>query len=145
MILARNLVPELMDDPELDPIAHQSALKGLQKINAISCSTSILWPPIADAARRRGVPLRILDLACGGGDNVLRIAWRAAQDRLPIEIHGCDISAVAVAEAKRRAGESSPLGVAFFQQDVVERRPSIGLRRRNVFSLSAPPGRWPCC
>ena len=63
---------ELMDQPDLDPNLHVAALNGLRRINSISRSAAILWPSIAEAAREfQPNPLRVLDLACGAGDNVL--------------------------------------------------------------------------
>ena len=41
-------VPELMDDPGLDPREHARALAGLRRINALSRSDAILRPPLRD-------------------------------------------------------------------------------------------------
>ncbi len=69
----RRLVPEVMDNPGLDAAAHAAALRGLGRINAVSGSVRIVWRGIEAAARRRaaserGRALRVVDLACGGGD-----------------------------------------------------------------------------
>jgi SAM-dependent methyltransferase len=100
--------PELMDQPGLDPGEHARALRGLGRINRASRSDAILWPWIARVAEEsRQGPVRVLDLACGGGDVAIALARRAAASGLDVRIEGCDLSAVAVefaARAAQRAG-----------------------------------------
>lgn len=95
--------PEVMDDPALTPTAHEAALRGLARLNGLSGSAAILWPPIAALARQLGRPLRVLDVASGAGDVPLRLWRRAERQGLPLEIHGVDISPRAVAHARQRA------------------------------------------
>ncbi len=74
----RRCVPEVMDQPDLDPRLHAQALQGLARLNFWSGSARILWPPLSALARRlRPRPLRVLDLATGGGDVPVRL-WRRA-------------------------------------------------------------------
>lgn len=103
---ARDLRPEVMDDPNLDPAEHRKALIGLSRLNRLSGAASLLWPVVVQAARqtkkaRRGRPLRVLDLATGSADVPLELARRAARAGLAMEIVGVDRSPVAVAEAER--------------------------------------------
>jgi 2-polyprenyl-3-methyl-5-hydroxy-6-metoxy-1,4-benzoquinol methylase len=120
MIAARHRLPELMDQPELDPRLHVAALAGLRRINAISRSASILWPSIAEAAQQVAPqPLRVLDLACGSGDNILAIHRKAKEAGIKIQVHGCDISAVAVTEARRAAEQNGVDTAQFFTHDVL--------------------------
>ena len=44
----RDRVPELMDWPGLDPAEHRAALTALARINRLSLSAEILWPPIRE-------------------------------------------------------------------------------------------------
>jgi len=122
MIQVRNKQKELMDQPNLDPIVHRHALRGLQRLNRISRSAAILWPPIAVAAR--GVEtstLRVLDLACGGGDNALAIAKLGRQAGLSVDVVGCDISQVAIDQAKFAAARRDLTdAVSFVQLNVLE-------------------------
>ena len=102
-LASRRLEPEVMDDPSLDAAAHHQALRGLARLNAVSRPVTCMWPTIRDAARRLDRPLRLLDIACGGGD-VTTALWRCARrDRLPIEIHGCDVSETALEHARQLA------------------------------------------
>jgi 2-polyprenyl-3-methyl-5-hydroxy-6-metoxy-1,4-benzoquinol methylase len=98
--------PELMDQPGLDYSRHAEALRGLARINKVSRSDAILWSPLKRLARDRGhrdAPLRLLDLACGGGDLAIALARRAARERLAIQIEGCDLSAQAIEFARHQA------------------------------------------
>ena len=104
MIRDRRLEPELMDQPDLDPALHREALRGLRRINVLSRSAAIMWPEIAAAARGVGPrALRVLDLACGGGDNAIALGRCARQSGVAIDVHGCDISPLAVQVARQHA------------------------------------------
>jgi 2-polyprenyl-3-methyl-5-hydroxy-6-metoxy-1,4-benzoquinol methylase len=123
MIRDRRVQAELMDQPDLDQAMHVHALRGLKRINTISRTPSILWPTIADlAASIAPATLRVLDVACGGGDNAVSIARRAKQAGLPIEVDGCDLSSRAVSEARRRANEVGVDNVNFFRLDALAQR-----------------------
>src|SRR5918912_1375115 len=80
MFLSRRLLrPEVMDQPGLDPRRHAHALRGLARINFWSGSAGILWPDLAALARETAPrPLRVLDVATGGGDVPIRL-WRRAR------------------------------------------------------------------
>jgi 2-polyprenyl-3-methyl-5-hydroxy-6-metoxy-1,4-benzoquinol methylase len=115
----RRLEPELMDQPGLDAGDHVRALQGLRRINLLSRSDSILWSEIARLARQRGgPPVRVLDLATGGGDIPIALARRAARAGLNVEIDGCDISVQAVQHAQRQAAAQG-VDVRFFALDAL--------------------------
>jgi 2-polyprenyl-3-methyl-5-hydroxy-6-metoxy-1,4-benzoquinol methylase len=110
---------EIMDQPGLDPAQHQQALRGLARINAWSGSARILWPAIAALARHiRPAPLRVLDVASGGGDVPIRLWRRARRSGLRLDVAGCDKSAVAVAHAQRQA-DAAGADVQFFTHDAM--------------------------
>jgi len=118
-VLPRRLQPEVMDQPGLDPRRHRQALAGLRRLNLWSGSAGMLWPPLAALARAAAPrPLRVLDLATGGGDVPIRLWRRARRAGLPVIVEGCDVSAVAVehatTEAARRGAE-----VRFFRADAL--------------------------
>lgn len=104
----RDRRPEIMDDPALDEQAHFAALDGLARVNRFSGSTRMLWPAIRDLAREHcsqesGGPLRILDIATGGGDVPIGLWRRSQRAGIPLQIAGCDVSPRAVDYARRRA------------------------------------------
>ncbi|MEM9419160.1 MAG: methyltransferase domain-containing protein [Planctomycetota bacterium] len=116
----RRLVPEVMDDPELDPVLHEAALRGLGRINRISRSAAMLWPAIEKAAARTpGRELRVLDLACGGGDVLIQLAQSAARKKIQVEFSGADVSPVALEFAAAQA-EKARVGINWLQIDVFE-------------------------
>lgn len=120
----RERLPELMDQPGLDPELHAQALVGLRRINAVSRSAACLFEPIralAGALPPEAAPLRLLDVACGGGDVALDLAALAQRHGLALAVEGCDISPQAVALAEARARERG-LEASFFVADVLADR-----------------------
>jgi SAM-dependent methyltransferase len=114
----RRRQPEVMDQPDLCPRRHVHALAGLSRINLLSGTTRTFWQPLVDLQRRLGKQrLRILDVACGGGDVVRRLWWRAMKLGLDWRLAGCDISPVSVEHARVRAREQGA-EVYYFVHDV---------------------------
>jgi 2-polyprenyl-3-methyl-5-hydroxy-6-metoxy-1,4-benzoquinol methylase len=111
--------PEIMDQPDLSPSRHVHALRGLARINYLSHSAGILWPELAELARNLAPrPPRILDLATGAGDVPLRLWRRARRAGLDLHLEGCDLSPVALEQARASAAQSgAPL--RFFEYDAV--------------------------
>ncbi|MFM7161967.1 MAG: methyltransferase [Planctomycetaceae bacterium] len=104
----RRLVPEVMDRPDLDPALHRQALTALRRINRLSRTTASLWGQIAPLARApHAAPLRVLDVACGGGDVLRGLAALAQRQGCQLEFRGCDFSPTAIAHA---AHQDSPPG-----------------------------------
>lgn len=116
--MKRQVVHEIMDQVDLDPHLHQNALQGLRRINWFSRSGSILWPTIRALAKELSPrPLRVLDLATGGGDLPIELQQRAEAERLPIQFEGCDRSSVAIAFATDQAHRQGSK-IRFFVHDV---------------------------
>ncbi len=118
----RDCQPELMDDPALAPAKHRAALRALGRVNRWSRSAAIVWPTIRalglEAAKDR--PLRVLDIACGGGDVTREIARRARLENLPIQMEGCDINPVAVDYSRQSQSAAEENPVRFFRLDVLQ-------------------------
>lgn len=111
---------ELMDDPELPAAEHLAALDALATISGLSFTSRQIAGGVrailghAPAAR----PVRIVDVACGGGDLTIalaqRLSRRLAADGLPaITILGIDISKRAIDRARQRS-VGSPTGLVDF-------------------------------
>lgn len=115
----RQLRPELMDQPGLDSLDHQQALLGLARINGLTRSANCFFPHIRRLAklnpRQR---LRLLDIACGGGDTVRAVSRMCLREGIDLEVHGCDISDEAVSIAIAAAKDEG-LDIHFFQADAI--------------------------
>jgi 2-polyprenyl-3-methyl-5-hydroxy-6-metoxy-1,4-benzoquinol methylase len=114
---------ELMDAPGLDPTQHVQALRALARVNRVSGVAARVWKDVLHMSREHGVrskgrPLRLLDVACGGGDVMLDVARRARAADVPLEVHGCDVSPVALEHAR---GEAARWGLVanFIEKDVL--------------------------
>jgi SAM-dependent methyltransferase len=107
----RRRTPELMDDPELEGGRHVRALRALDRINLVSLAAQRVWAEVARlaGARDAGGPVRVLDVACGGGDVLRRVSVRAARDGVAVELHGCDVSEVALDYARSCSGSDPRL------------------------------------
>jgi len=116
-LTSRRFAVERMDDPSLDPSLHEDALKGLERINAVSATARALWRPLARLASGGG-RLRVLDLACGAGDVAIALRRRARRSGIPMEVAACDKSPRAVAHARERAGKLGA-DVELFSCDVL--------------------------
>ena len=114
----RHRQPEIMDAADLPASRFVDTLKGLGRVNAVTRSSRIMWPDLKAAAMRHpDRPIRVLDVACGGGD-VLLALWRLARRAgIKVELEGCDASPEAVRYSRETAeGARAPIG--FFQHDV---------------------------
>jgi 2-polyprenyl-3-methyl-5-hydroxy-6-metoxy-1,4-benzoquinol methylase len=119
----RHREPELMDGPDLDPALHVQALRALARVNRVSGVAGRVWGEVLQLSGTRqdggkSRPLRVLDVACGGGDVVVDVALRARSEGLPVEVHGCDVSPVALEYARRQA-KLRGVSVDFLARDVL--------------------------
>lgn len=108
-----------MDEPGLAPALHHDALRGLSRINAVSRTVPSVWRPLNELMQRTGRDnLRVLDLACGGGDLAIGLALRAQRAGKRLTVHGCDISPTALAFAAQHARRHG-VPVHFYQHDAL--------------------------
>lgn len=113
----RDRQPEIMDRPDLAVTEHEHALAGLSRINFFSATAASYLRSLRGLSVGPA-PLRILDIACGGGDVVRRLARYAARHRLSWSVAGCDLSPVAVEHARRRASDEK-VAVEYFVHDAL--------------------------
>jgi len=138
--IAQSRHPEMMDDPALPADEHMHALDALARINAVSLTAfhmaRAIEPLTADRPSGPGQPpLRVVDVACGGGDVTVAVARRLGR-RLSggppgtpaVQMTGFDISPRAVERARQRvrdgdAAERASTGaaahVAFEVRDIL--------------------------
>jgi 2-polyprenyl-3-methyl-5-hydroxy-6-metoxy-1,4-benzoquinol methylase len=114
----RVVEPEMMDQPDLDVRQHRQALTALGRANVLSRTAGAVWPAVREAASAvGGRPLRVLDIACGGGHVAVSLARRAAREGIPLDVTGCDVSPVALDYARALAERSGVAGVRFVRAD----------------------------
>ena len=110
---------ELMDDPACDPARLRRTLRRFALVNrAVSRWGTVYRTHLRDVVRAVAVdqhrPARILDIGCGAGDVLRRLAGIAHRDGYAIEALGIDPDARALAVAHQTP---APTGVTFRQAD----------------------------
>lgn len=116
---SRHVEPELMDDPALQADLHRVALRGLARINALSRSAAAIHRALAQlTAGGDNQPIRVLDVACGGGDVAVRIERMSRRRGVPMRVDGWDISATAIDQA-RRCAQRHASNARFFRNDAL--------------------------
>lgn len=114
----RRLQPELMDCPQLDVLQHHRALRGLRRLNLASGVSRQLWRHLSAASRRqRRGPLRVLDVASGGGDVAWGLYNLARRQGVDLQVLGLDVSAAACTFATMRC-QAAGDAIRFEQVDV---------------------------
>jgi 2-polyprenyl-3-methyl-5-hydroxy-6-metoxy-1,4-benzoquinol methylase len=121
----RQLEPEDMDDPALPAERLHGALTGLTRLNFVSNSARIVWPPITYLASCAKAPLKVLDIATGAGDVPIALWRRAQRARISLEIHGIDFN---------------PKSVEFARQKAAELNAPITFERRDALTDDLPAG-----
>src|SRR3990167_9083396 len=109
-----------MDDPSLDAAEHMHARRGLARLNELSAAAAALWLPISHLAADLGVrQLRVLDIASGSADVLIKL-WQIAQRQsIDLQIDGCDFSQTALEDARANA-EAAFMPSKFFRLKVLQ-------------------------
>ena len=109
-------VQELMDDPACDPDRLRATLQRFEVVNRLVSGWGAVYREhVRPLLSGLGRPARVLDLGCGGGDVVTRLAALARRDRLAATWLGVDPDARALEVARARSGAD----VAFAHGDSV--------------------------
>ena len=110
----RYLVGELMDDPNLAEKDHHRALHGLRRVNRLSRTARIIATAIIRHCNKERLGIiRVLDLACGGGDVTVQVSKLLKRANVTAEVHGWDCSQTAVGFARRQCDRGSHSQVQF--------------------------------
>lgn len=105
-----------MDQPGLDRVQHDAALRGLTRIHQWSGLVGRFWKPIRSFLKQRleqqqtlqrESTFRIMDVGCGDGYLTRRLAARARRDGWAVEFALCDFSETAIELASQRCMEES--------------------------------------
>jgi 2-polyprenyl-3-methyl-5-hydroxy-6-metoxy-1,4-benzoquinol methylase len=108
---------ELMDDPACDPERLAATYRRFGAVNRVVSGWGTMYKAfLGPFLRGLGRPARVLDLGCGGGDVVARLAAFAEKDALSVEWTGADPDPRAHAAALA----SGARGVRFVRADACE-------------------------
>ena len=131
---------ELMDDPSLEACQHQEALRALARIHFFSGTVTHIVRNIVSLLRDRkdtsDESIRILDIACGGGELTTAVArLLAAKTSCRVEVIGLDISERAIHWATRKhATTTKNLVISFRACNVLtDELPSCTLAFHSLF------------
>lgn len=115
----RELIGELMDDPSLPEPEHLRAMVGLRRINTLSRTPQAIFKQLHHLlSGDTETPKRILDVACGDGDNAIQLAKIAKRHGLSWQVSGCDISDRSIGFAQELA-QHRGAAVTFFKADAL--------------------------
>ncbi len=108
---------ELMDDPACDPARLRATLQRFDTVNRlISGWGAVYQSHIRPHLAGLGRPARVLDLGCGGGDVITRLARQATADGLEVEWLGVDPDPRAIEVASRRRQIRDAAGSVRFER-----------------------------
>ncbi len=112
-------VEEWMDDLELSGPAFDKTLLQLARVNYWLGGHQIMVSGVRDLIRQQPAlpdrPLEIVDLGCGAGDGLLKLAQWGQRTRQPLQLLGIDANAACVKYAQNKAASFS--NVQFEQAD----------------------------
>jgi 2-polyprenyl-3-methyl-5-hydroxy-6-metoxy-1,4-benzoquinol methylase len=92
---------------------------GAARLHRIRRTAAPLGKAVCDVARRSPVPVSVLDVACGGGDVLVRLARQGRSAGLKMHLAGCDLRPVALGYARRQAEAAGVPEIRFFAIDVL--------------------------
>lgn len=100
-------LPEWMDAP-CSYEEFRACLRDLEQVNRLTFGYRPTLRFLNEVVKRRGksgAPLRVLDVGCGGGDALRRIAKWAKARKVQVELTGIDLNPFAARAARERGGD----------------------------------------
>lgn len=108
---------EEMDNLNLSGQALHQILDGLSAINQFLGNTNTTFKAVKPEILNAKHPLTIIDLGCGGGDNLRAIAAWCHRNKLPINLIGIDGNAHILSYA--RSKNKGPISIQYQQADIL--------------------------
>jgi SAM-dependent methyltransferase len=107
----RSAGPELMDTEATDPASVEACLRDLERINRWTGAYRITLRWLARLLDRHGLtrPLVVVDVGCGYGDMLRRIAAFAEHRNVAVDLIGVDLNPHAAAAAARATAPGCPI------------------------------------
>ena len=99
-------LPERMDDPGLPPATYEAALRDLERVNRVTGThrPTLAWLRRAMGQLPSGVPVTVLDVACGRGDFLRTLARRSARWGRELHLAGIDANERSTTAARALGG-----------------------------------------
>lgn len=133
MLKNRSHITEKMDNLHLDGPELEQTLNGLSVINALLGNTSATFKAIRKELKKHpNETIRIIDLGCGGGDNLRRISKWCYQNNRPVNLIGIDGNANILTYAK--AKNNAQTKITYLQADILH--PSFELDHCDILISS---------
>ncbi len=122
----RSAAPELMDLASSDPATLEACLRDLERINRWTGAYRITLRWLEGLLDQHPLarPLVVVDVGCGYGDMLRRIAAFAEHRHVPVELIGVDLNPLAVAIAARATPAGRP--IRYLARDVLSWRRRSG-------------------
>jgi SAM-dependent methyltransferase len=121
----RSAEPELMDLDASDPASLEACLRDLERINRWTGAYRITlrWLERLLDRHEPARPLVVVDVGCGYGDMLRRIAGFAAHRQVAVDLIGVDLNPHAATIAARATSRDLP--IRYLARDVFDLPPSI--------------------
>ena len=115
----RKLTPELMDDPTLDPVTLQSALKDVTLVNKWLGGEHITVEGIRYFINKfPQEKYKIVDLGCGDGAMLRKIANHMRAQRIQVELVGLDLNEKSLDLARQQSKDYPE--IVYKKQDILQ-------------------------
>jgi len=118
LLKSRSLESEEMDNLDLAGKKLHQTLDGLSIINRFLGNTNSTFKAVKSEILKSEDPLKIIDLGCGGGDNLRAIATWSDQNNQSVELIGIDGNAHILAYARSKNLAANP--IQYLQADILD-------------------------
>jgi SAM-dependent methyltransferase len=121
----RSAAPELIDTEASEPANLEACLRDLERINRWTGAYRITLRWLERLLDQHGLtrPLVVVDVGCGYGDMLRRIAAFAEHREIAVDLTGLDLNPLTAAVAARATPPGPP--IRYLAQDVFDLSPSI--------------------
>lgn len=126
----RSSEPELMDETSIPTTEMQDILKQVTWLNKNFGRVTPILNYIFEAHRRLGRPVVVVDLGCGQGDLLIKIAEWSAKQNCPVQLIGVDQHPSAVKLARQNC---TRYGIDVMEGDAVATIHSARLGEVDIF------------
>ncbi|MFL5764444.1 MAG: methyltransferase domain-containing protein [Bacteroidia bacterium] len=130
----RSYEAELLDAPDIPSDLLFQNLRELDTVNRLLGGHAITLAGIKELVTDKNKIYRIVDIGCGGGDAMLKIAGWAKQNQFKVELTGVDMNADAIAYMKKFCKDEICIsGVASDYRDYLKNNNDVDIIHCSLF------------